>query len=210
MKRIIIVGAGGFGREVTCWLEDALAPAVGFIGGYLVDRLAPAPMLSEKYQYPVLGGIAEYQPQPDDALIIAIAQPQAKLLIAEALRAKGARFHNLIHPTATVARRAVLGQGVIMCPYSLASADALVGDFVSINVYASIGHDVIVGDGVTVCAHADITGGVKLGRGVFVGSHASVLPGVEVGEAAIVGAGAVVVRRVLASTTVYASPARKL
>jgi sugar O-acyltransferase (sialic acid O-acetyltransferase NeuD family) len=210
MKRIIIVGAGGFGREVTCWLEDALDPAQGRIGGYLVDGLEPSPALNEKYPYPVLGGIAEYRPQSDDALLIAIGEPQPKLLIAEALRARGARFHQLIHPTATVTRRAVLGQGVIMCPYSLVSADALIGDFVTVNVYASIGHDAVIGAGVTICAHADITGRVTLGRAVFVGSHAAVLPGVEVGEAAVVGAGAVVVRRVLPSSTVYAPPARTL
>lgn len=210
MKRIIVVGAGAFGRELVCWLENVITTGVERIAGFVDDNTEVTSILNSKYPYPVLGKISDYIPARDDVFVIAIGRPEAKLSIAKALEARGADFFNLIHPTAVVARTAQIGRGVIMCPFALASADSCVADFVTINAYSSIGHDVFVGEGSTLSAHVDITGGARLGSGVFVGTNASVLPGVEIGASATIGAGAVVVRRVPNGATVYAQPAKKL
>jgi len=210
MKNLIIVGAGRFAREVLCWLEDSLDPASARIAGLLDDTLAPAPVLDDDYPYPLLGTIDNYQPVPDDALVLAIGAPAARLAIGRALAARGAQFHTLIHPSAIVARTATLGQGAVICPFALVSAGSRVGDFVTINSYASVGHDAVLGDGCTLSSHVDITGAVQLGVAVMVGSGASVLPRVKVGANATVGAGAVVMRRVAEGATVYAAPAKTL
>jgi sugar O-acyltransferase (sialic acid O-acetyltransferase NeuD family) len=210
MKRIIIVGAGGFGRELTCWIEQALDSSQAFLGGFIDDTIAAGDKLSEEYPYPVLGRIADYVPQAEDVLIVAIGNPSDKISVAESLRQRGAQFYNLIHPTAVIARTAKIGQGLIMCPYSMLSASSVIEDFVTLNSYTSIGHDAVVGEGTTMSSHVDITGYVKVGRKVFVGSNASILPKVVVGDGATIGAGSVVVRRVAEGSTVYAMPARKL
>lgn len=46
MQNIIIVGAGSFGREVCCWIEDVLDPAHLRIGGFLDDTRDCAPALT--------------------------------------------------------------------------------------------------------------------------------------------------------------------
>lgn len=210
MKQLIIVGAGRFAREVLCWLEDSLDPAAERIAGLLDDTQAPAAALDADYPYPLLGAIGNYQPGADDALVLAIGAPAAKLHVAQALAARGARFHTLVHPSAVVARTATVGQGAVVCPFALVSAGSRVGDFVTINSYASVGHDAVLGAGCTLSSHVDLTGGVQLGQAVMVGSGASVLPRVQVGDGATVGAGAVVMRRVAAGATVYAPPAKTL
>ena len=210
MQNIIIVGAGGFGRELCCWIEDMLDKAHQRIGGFLDDTLAPAPALNERYPYRLLGAIDSYRLQAGDVFVIAIGDPAAKLRIAKALQQKGAAFFTIVHPTARLARTARLGIGVVICPFALVSADSTVGDFVTINSYSSIGHDASVGSGTTLSCHVDITGGVSIGDAAFFGSGARVLPKLRVGDHATVGAGAVVMRKVEASTTVYAMPAKKL
>lgn len=210
MQNIIIVGAGSFGRELCCWIEDMLDPAHLRIGGFLDDTRERAPALNADYPYPLLGAIDSYRLQAGDVFVIAIAEPAAKLRIAKALQQKGAAFFTVVHPTARLARTARLGIGVVICPFALVSADSMVGDFVTINSYSSIGHDASVGSGSTLSCHVDITGGVVVGEAAFFGSGARVLPQLSVGAHATVGAGAVVMRKVEAATTVYAMPAKKL
>ena len=210
MKNIIIVGAGSFARELCCWLEDMLDPATMQVCGFLDDTKAPASILNEHYRYPVLGPIDTYQINDNDAFIIAIAEPAAKLRIAQSLQNRGAKFFNLIHPTALVARTARLGTGAIICPFSLVSADTVLGDFITINTHSCIGHDSVIGNGTTLSAHVNIPGGVIVGEGVFFGSSAAVLPRLSIGSGATVGAGATVTRKVAADQTVYTMPAKKL
>lgn len=210
MKNVVIVGGGGFGRELACWLEQTLEHDAMRIAGFLDDGFAVGAPVHVAYRYPVLGAIADYVIGEHDLFVLAIGAPAAKLRIAAELEARGAVFMSVIHPSALLARTAVLGKGVVMCPFSLVSADAEIGNFVALNAYTSIGHDAVVGAGCTLSAHVDITGSVVLGQGVFAGTHAAVLPKVKVGAGATIGAGAIVARNVAAGTTVYAMPAKKL
>lgn len=210
MKNIIFVGAGSFARELCCWLEDMLDPATARIGGFLDDTKTPAGVLNERYRYPLLGRIDTYRINDNDAFIVAIAEPAAKLRIAQLLQRRGASFFNLIHPTALVARTAQLGTGTIICPFSLVSADTVLGDFITINTHCCIGHDSVIGKGTTLSAHVNIPGGVTVGEGVFFGSSAALLPRLSIGNGATVGAGAMVMRKVGADETVYTMPAKRL
>ncbi|WP_298412621.1 acetyltransferase [Janthinobacterium sp.] len=210
MQTIIIVGAGRFGREICCWLEQMFDPATMRIKGFLDDTLAAAPCLNEHYPYPLLGAIDAYVPSAEDAFLLAIAEPADKLRIAAGLQAKGAVFFTLIHPTAVLARTATVGQGAVICPFAMLSADSVVADFVTINSYSGIGHDAVIGTGTTLSSHVDITGGVIVEAGVFFGSSAVVLPQLRIGSGARVGAGAIVMRPVAPGSTVYAMPAKKL
>lgn len=208
-KHLVIVGAGGFSREVICWAEDARgnggAPP---IRGYLVD--SQYERLSPSYGLPWLGGLDDYIFEPGDACLLAVSDPAIKRQMVRRLQARGAIFSSLIHPSAVVARTALLGEGCIVCPHALISADVVLGDFTAVNAMSSIGHDSQVGAYSTLSGHVDITGGVTVAESVFFGSGARVLPRLRVGHEAKVGAGAVVMRSVQSGVTVYTSPARKL
>lgn len=207
--KLIIVGAGALSREVICWIHSAREQGLDAdLKGHLVD---PAySKLPEHYQLPWLGGVDRYEPQPDEACVIAISDPAAKRAVAEQLQTRGARFFTFIHPTAVVAKTAKLGQGCILCPHAMVSADAEIGDFVTINAHTSLGHDSKVGHYVNFSAHVDITGYVEVGEAAFFGSGARVLPKLKVGAEAKIGAGAVVMRSIPAGATVYTTPAKRL
>jgi len=212
-ERLLIVGTGGFGREVL-WTADDVAPeARGWdVAGFLADDVdaARAELAAKGVAPPVVGSVADYQPRDGDLLVCAIADPRERLAACEELRARGARFGSVLHPTALVHPSAVVGEGLIMRHYSGLSPNAVVGDFVTINFLAGAAHDCVVGDGCTFGPHSDVMGAAHLGRGVLLGSHAAVLPGARVGDFATVGAGSVVVRRVAPGATVFGVPARRL
>jgi len=212
-ERLLIVGTGGFGREVLWTADDVPAERRGWdVAGFLADDVdaARAEFAAKGVAPPVVGSVADYQPRPGELLVCAIADSRERLAACEELRGRGARFGSVLHPTALVHPSAVVGAGLIMRHYSGLSPNVVAGDFVTINFLAGAAHDCIVGDGCTFGPHSDVMGAAELGRGVLLGSHAAVLPGARVGDFATVGAGSVVVRRVAAGATVFGVPARRL
>jgi sugar O-acyltransferase (sialic acid O-acetyltransferase NeuD family) len=207
-QRLILVGAGNFGRELINWAYDVAAQGGAAFAGYL--DMNPDPLAGSAYALPWLGTPDDYAPAPGDRLVLGIGDPAGKRAVVEALRAKGARFASLIHPTAVVARTATLGEGVVLCPHTLVSADCRVGDFVAVNVMSSIGHDVVVGAYSTLSGHVDLTGFVQVGEACFFGTGARVLPKVKVGKGAKIGAGATIMRGVPDDAVMFTMPAKRL
>jgi sugar O-acyltransferase (sialic acid O-acetyltransferase NeuD family) len=210
MKKLIIVGAGGFGRETLAWIKDVPTLAQEY---KTICFLDDNPKALEQYNYhePIIVGIQDYQPQAGDAFVMGIAAPtRSKLEIAEALSKKGATFISLIHPKVVLGNNIKLGKGCVICNNVICTSDITIGNFVSINVLSAIGHDVIIGDGCTLYSFVNINGFAKLGKGVEVGSHGSILPGAIVGDFATVGAGSVVLKNVKPGSTVMGVPAKMI
>jgi len=214
--KIIIMGCGGFGREVYGWLLDAIKDGAlkptdrvrWEVAGF-IDDTSNAPDIFPGLP-PILSKIDEFQPDAHTFLVCAIASPQAKKALTEKLLARGAQFLGVVHPTVVIGRNVIIGQGVVICPFTVLSADLVVGDFVTINSGCTIGHDSSIADYCTLSGHCDVTGGVKLAEGVFLGSHAVVIPKVTVGAYAVVGAHSVAIRKVPAGVTVFGVPAKRI
>ncbi len=208
VKKLWIVGAGGFGREVFSMATTARgAGAQWQVAGFLndvrdaLDGFAGLP--------PIVGG-TDYQPQPDDVFICAIGDPAGRQQVCAKLRARGAQFINLIQPNTLIAGSAQFGEGIIVEAFTGIGANARIGDFCSILGHVNIAHDVTLGSGVQVSPFACLLGRVEIGDGVLIGSHAVVLPSVKIGAGATIGAGAVVLKNVSAGETVFGVPAVRL
>lgn len=203
MQKLVIIGAGGFGREVLAW---ASAVSEWTIKGFLDDDLSVKGDM--RLRAPVLGRIEDYAPAPGDVFLCAIGSPATRCATTGKIKSRGGRFVRMVHPTAVVAEGAELGDGVVICPLALVSADAQVQEGAVIYYHSSVDHDAIIGSFTQISGHCDIMGGAEVGAGVFVGSHAAILPGVKVGNRSVVGAGSVVTSDVPDCTTVVGVPAR--
>ena len=209
MKTVLIVGAGGFGRELFSWCTHD--PAYGkdwIVEGFLDDNATALRAFDLPVE--VIGAISDYRPSGSEELVCAVGLPKIKRKVVETLKSRGARFRQLIHPTVVLGRNVRLGEGVVLCPGVILTCNNEFGDFVTFNCNASAGHDVRVGRFCTINAHCDLTGFVAIGEEVLLGSGARVIPGRRVGDRAVVGAGSVVIMNVGADTTVFGNPARRL
>lgn len=200
-ERILLVGAGNFGREVYNWMARHGLEHVSFLDD------TPNLRLPEWYP-PILGTVKHYSHTRGDKLLVCVAEPDARMAIVAALGTQ--TYFYSWYSDATMAPTVSVGVGTILCPGSVVSADAKVGAHVQINIGAAIGHDVRVGDFCTISSQVDLMGHVVLGQRVFVGSGARVLPGVKVGDGARIGAGAVVVKDVEDGQTIYGPSGRTL
>ena len=207
MKRCLVVGAGGSGREILGWALD-VRQSEWKMAGFL-DR-NPAALAGKDFPFEILGDPDTYQPAADDIFVAAIGDPKTRLRVCGQLQARGARFISILHPTVCLGINARVAEGCVFAPHSLASANAVVESFVAVNHASGIGHDARVGEGTTISSYCDLMGGVEVGRCCFIGSHACILPGKKVGDYAKVGAGSAVIRNVKPGTTVMGVPARFL
>ena len=206
VSRILIVGAGGFGREVLHWARDAWPEQASRIAGFLsaeCDRPAGHDSSLE-----IIAAPDHYEPQPGDALLLAIGIPIVRRQVVESLRSRGAQFLTLVHPTAIVARTAAIGEGSIVCPYSIVSDSARVGAFVLMNYHSSLGHDASAGDHAVLSPYATLGGNASIGDDVFMGLHASVGPGRRVGARSKVSANSCALSDAPPDSIIYGAPGR--
>lgn len=208
MKKLLIVGAGGFGREIYAWAaQHPDCGQVWTLAGFLDDNVeALMPFGSFAPVLPAAG----HQPSSEHVYLCGLGLPPVKEKVIGPLLKAGAEFITFVHPTALVGARVNLGQGVVLCPGAILSADITVGDFAMVNLNSTIGHDASLGAWTTLSAQCDITGHVKVADRVFMGSRATIIPGKTIGSRAILGAGAVVISDVPANVTVVGNPARIL
>lgn len=206
VRRILIVGAGGFGREVLHWARAAWPDQAARIAGFL--SADPATSSRKDCSLPVIADPAVFEPEPGDALVLAIGIPAVRRVVAEDLLARRGEFLTLIHPSAIVCDSATIGSGSILCPGAIVSDSARLGRFCLLNYHASLAHDSSAGDFAVLSPYATLAGGAHVAADVFLGIHASVGPGVSVGRSSKIAANSCVLADAPANVLVAGVPGR--
>jgi sugar O-acyltransferase (sialic acid O-acetyltransferase NeuD family) len=207
MKELIIVGAGGFGRELLQWIKDInIAKSKWKIRGFIDDNQNAL----DKYDcdYPVIGSIENWLPKETEIFACAICNPKIKELVVTNLKSKGAMFTDVIHPTAIIGDHNSIGEGLIMYPGAGITVNSKIGNFVTI-LTSGIGHDVEICDYVSISSFCNIAGGVKIGKRVFIGGNTIIIPNRKIGDNAYIAAGSVVVTNIKQNIKVMGNPAKK-
>ena len=205
---IIIVGAGGFGREVYLWAKNLFSKDQYKIKGFLDDNNRALDNFN--LGIGIIGSIDGYIPEEKDRFLIAIGNVKIKKFIIKKMIEKKVKFLKLIHPTAIVVDTAKIGDGVIICPFCLVSDNVRLDDFVMMNIYSSCGHDARVGKYCILSPYATLNGFVILENEVFLGTHSTVIPGKRVGYKSKVSANSVVMRNVPPNKIVIGVPGKAI
>jgi sugar O-acyltransferase (sialic acid O-acetyltransferase NeuD family) len=212
VQRLVIVGAGGFARELAWLVREINRAKANFeFVGYVVSDLGRVCERDSRAQ--ILGDYewVEEHVGEIDALAIGIGTPSARKTVASSLEARFPQLEwpSLIHPTARFdCSSAQIGRGAILCAGVIGTVNVTIEPFAMVNLACTIAHETRVGAYAVVNPTANISGGVELGEEVLVGTGAQILQYVRVGERATVGAGCVVMRDVAPGETVVAMPAR--
>jgi len=211
----VIVGAGGFGREVLQLIRDVevQTPNTWEVMGFLDEVAPPSDLMSS------VG--AKYLGKPSDAeclselpsgcaFTVAIGSGAARAQNFSLLGDAGLEPVSLIHPSAWVGQTVVMGAGQVILAGNVVTTNITFGRGCQLGGNCTVGHDAVLGDFVTLSPGARISGNVTVESLATIGSNASVIPGVTLGKGCTVGAGAAVIRDVPPATTVVGVPARAI
>lgn len=201
---LVIVGAGGHGREVA----DVALAAGHTVRGFIDDG-APDLEPLQRRRAELLGGTALLDGL-DDEVLLGIGDSASRARLDQTVQALQLRSPAIVHPAATVGTDVELGPGTVLAAGARLTTHIVIGRHGYVGPNATIGHDAVLADHVTVLPGATISGSVHLAQGVTIGTGAAVRQGVVVGAGATVGAGAVVIADVVAGSTVVGVPARPL
>lgn len=204
---LIIVGAGGFGREVLGYAGDAFAGRPAHrVAGFVDDD--PRALDGFDLAVGVLGGVRDVPISEATRFVIAVGDPAVRRTLAAAVESRGGRLATVVHPSAYIGPGARLGDGCVVCPFAFVGTAATVGANTAINVHVSVGHDVITGANCVLSPYTAISGAVEMEDDVFFGTHATVSPRRRIGRGSKVSAGAVVHRDVPAGSLAVGNPAK--
>ena len=212
LKKIVLIGAGGFGREVAASLIRTInwyEPTYEFLG--FLDDGARFHTGMDIDGYPWLGNRYWILDHKEDVLCTCtVGNAELKKNIQTDLMGKGVRFETIIEKTCYVAPHTTIGPGCILYGGVRVSVNCSIGAGVLLNDGVKIGHDVTIGDYTSIMPDTGISGGCNIGEQVEIGGHAFIIPGKKVGDKARIAAGSIVFSNVRAGTTVLGNPAKRM
>jgi len=213
MQAVVVIGAGGFGRETLDVIEAvnraATRPIFEIVG--VVDD-APSALDQERLAargIAWIGTIHAWLAEKTTAqFLIGIGNPIVRTAIDARLISAGRVAATVIHPNATIGSRSVIGAGTIVCSGAEISTNVTLGANAHINPNATVGHDTVLADCVSINPGAVVSGDVSIGPQTLIGAAAVILQGLSVGTRCVVGASACVTRDVADESTIKGVPAR--
>jgi len=207
MSRIVVVGASQYGRFAIDAIDQRGDDTVV---GLVDDEPGEDAELSG---YPVLGPIDDLvdlvRSHRLDAAVVAVGDNWTRSLVVARVRAlcPSLRFATVIHPSAQIGVRTVLGAGTVAQAGVIVNNDCHVGEHVYLGTACSVDHDGRVDDYASLSPNVATGGGTSIGAFTAIGVGAAISHGVTIGDHSVIGAGSVVVRDQPSHVVAFGSPA---
>lgn len=190
-----IYGASGHGKVIL----DCLEANHMEISGFIDDN----PVKKEFMGLPVLRcNLVDLKYQK---LIVGIGENNIRKTIVEKL---DVQYVSVIHPSAVVSPKSILGKGCIVIPLSVVNSGSKIGAHCIINTRSSVGHDCMIEDFVHVAPGATICGNVTIGSLTWIGAGTTIIQDLKIGRNVMIGAGSVIVNDIPDNAVVVGNPAR--
>lgn len=210
MQDIVVIGAGGFGREVKTIIDavNKETKIYNFLG-YYDDGIEKGKIING---FPVLGNLNELNTLKTNlAVVLGIGNPIVKSKIIASLTNDLLSYPTIIHPSVLISNDAVsIGDGCVICAGTIITCNIKIANFVTLNLICTVGHDTIIDIFSSFMPSVNISGEVHIAEKVYVGTGAKIINQLIIGKNTIVGAGAVVSRSLPENCTAVGIPAKPI
>jgi len=210
MKDLIIVGAGGFGREVAWLIENINEKENQYnIMGYVDDNKDIIGKTINGYK--VIGDsdyLIEISKKNEIYGVISVQNARVKKIFEKKLI--DIHWETLIHPSVIMAATVEIGMGSIITAGNIITTNVFIGKHCLLNLSCTVGHDCILEDYVSVMPGCNLSGFTKLKEGCWIGTGVKVIPSKEIGRNSIIGAGSIVIKNIPDNCTAVGNPAKPI
>lgn len=206
MRDIVIIGAGGFGREVAWLIRDInrVDPQWNILGFVDDDPSLQGQLIGG---YPVIGDVAWLTHQ-ELSVVCAIGNPLVKRKVLQQLASSKNTYPVLIHPSVIRSEEVRIQEGSILCAGNILTVNIDIGKHVILNLSCTVGHDVVIKDYCSLMPGIRLSGNSILEEAVHVGTGSSIIQGITIGRNAVIGMGSVVIKDIPNNSTAVGIPAR--
>jgi len=221
IEPIVIIGSGGFAREVLMLIrqlnkyniENNNTPLYKIIGFIDNDKNKWNTLINN---LPVLGDeewLLNYNKREKKILnaALGVGQPFLKRKIVSNL-GENVKWPNLIHPSAIISIDEQdgnkMGVGNIITANNILTCNINIGNYIMLNLACTIGHETVIDDYVVISPGANISGNVHLHEGVYVGTGAKILEKITVGKWSTIGGAALVNKDIDDNSVAVGVPAK--
>ena len=208
MQDIVIIGAGGVGKEVALLIEQINNKKLTYnLIGFIDDNSSLHGTQINGYK--VLGGIEHLKTMHSPIYAVcAIANYKVKKNIINSLTSSSVHFANIIHPDVYISNTNSVGEGVIIYSGVIMTTNIKIGDHVIISPKCGIGHEALIENYVSLLWNVNVSGNVTIREGSLIGSGVTIIQNKIIGKASILGAGAVVIKDIPDNCTAVGMPAK--
>jgi sugar O-acyltransferase, sialic acid O-acetyltransferase neuD family len=206
MKKIVIIGASGFAREVAWLIEEINNRNKEWeILGFVDDNFRDLPKCINGYK--VLGDI-NYINQLSNEIFLIVGIGNGKIREKIVKRTKERKFATLIHPDIKISSTNKIEEGTIICSGSILTVNINIKSHCIINLDCTIGHSATLEEYTTVLPSTNISGNVSIKRCTTLGTGVKIIQGITIGKNVMVGAGTIIIRDVEDNCTVVGNPGK--
>ena len=182
MEKLLLVGAGGFGRVV---LEHVSAfYDCAFLDDGDVSIVDGVPVIGKT------GDMASFYPEYK-RLLVTIGNSKLRERLYKEAASIGYTFPSIIHPSAYVSPHACIGNGCVILNNAVVQNNAKCGDGCILNPGVELHHDSTIGSYCLVYTNSVVRSLTHVGDRVWIGSTATVSTSAIVPDDAIIGDGEV-------------------
>lgn len=210
MENILIIGAGGFGREVE-WLINRINNSNNNqwnLIGYVDDNVQKGTEITKLKVVYNTDELLKLEEKTN--VVIAIGNAKVRKLIYNKIKEnKNLSFPNLVDPSAIIGE-VDMGIGNIICAGTIATVNIKINNFNIINLDCTVGHDDVLADFITVYPSVNISGNTTINEVVEIGTGTQIIQGKNICSNVIIGAGAVVVKDIEEEGTYIGIPVKKI
>jgi len=203
---VFVFGASGHAKVVIDAIERAGLARVAFVCDDAKEKNG-----TRLLGYPV-GGREELLARRGEtsAGVVGIGDNTVRERIARWLTENGCSLVRVVHPSASIGRDVVIGDGTMVMAGCVVNTGTRLGRNVIVNTGATVDHDCEVGDGVHIGPGSHVCGHVMVGARTLLGAGTTVIPTVRIGSGALVGAGSTVLDDIPDGARAGGTPCRLL
>ncbi|RYJ45597.1 hypothetical protein [Flavobacterium beibuense] len=183
-KDVVIIGAGGVGREIYALIHKYFADVYKVVG-FIDDIIKPGSFVNG---IEILGGIDWYKYSGiTNSVIMALGNPEFR---KKAFLKLGDNYDypTIIHPDVKIHDevRVKVGKGCFISDNCVLTTDIIVSDFCFINTSCSLHHDTHLEKNCVIMPGVRITGGAKIGENSYISPNVVIASKVNIKANSIV------------------------